>query len=83
MRRITSILLLMSLLVIGLAPMAAADVHGVSQANCAPVGVASGAIGSRHAIGEPGRPAAPIPVTASDGRSQGKGGQADAQGRHC
>ncbi len=57
-------------------------VHGVSNAECAPPGVASGATsaGSRNA---PGRPDAPIPVTASEGRTQGRGNLADAQGVHC
>jgi hypothetical protein len=59
---------------------ASADVHGVSQAGCAPDGVASGAISSR---GAPGRPDAPIPVSATGGRTQGQGGDAPAQGQNC
>lgn len=82
MRRATVLVLLVSMMVFGLAPMASADVHPVSQAQCAPDDVESGAIGSRHAI-DAGRPAAPIPVTASDGKAQGKGGAAPANGTHC
>lgn len=71
----------MMLLGVGVAP-AMADVHGVSQANCAPSGVRSGASAqaSRDAVG---RPDAPIPVKASGERTQGRGGAADAQGQHC
>lgn len=59
-----------------------ADVHGVSNAECAAPGAPSGATaaGSRAA---PGRPDAPIPVTASEGRTQGRGNVADAQGTNC
>jgi hypothetical protein len=61
---------------------AAADVHGVSNAECAAPGAPSGATtdASRAA---PGRPDAPIPVTASDGRTQGRANDADAQGTSC
>jgi hypothetical protein len=61
---------------------ALADVHAVSQAGCAAPGAPSGATtdASRSA---PGRPDAPIPVTASNGRTQGRGGDADAQGTNC
>ena len=61
---------------------AVADVHGVSNAECAAPGAPSGATteASRSA---PGRPAAPIPVTASDGRTQGRGDEADAEGTNC
>jgi hypothetical protein len=61
---------------------AAADVHGVSNAECAAPGAPSGAStdASRAA---PGRPDVPIPVTASDGRTQGRGNDADAQGTNC
>ena len=61
---------------------ASADVHPVSQANCASPGASSGATqqASRDA---PGRPDAPIPVTASDGKTQGKAGAAPAQGANC
>jgi hypothetical protein len=61
---------------------ASADVHGVSQAGCAPDGVPSGATAAASRAA-PGRPDAPIPVTASDGRTQGMGGDADAQGANC
>lgn len=61
---------------------ALADVHGVSNAECAAPGAPSGATttASRAA---PGRPDAPIPVTASEGRTQGRGNDADAQGTNC
>lgn len=61
---------------------ATAHVHGVSQAGCAASGAPSGAQGSIHAI-EKGRPGPPIPVTASDGKTQGQGGSAAAQGTNC
>ena len=69
------------LFAVGATP-AVADVHGVSNAECAAPGAPSGATseGSRAA---PGRPDAPIPVTASDGRTQGRGNDADAQGTNC
>jgi hypothetical protein len=74
-------MLALVLLVMGATP-AAADVHGVSNAECAASGAPSGATteASRNA---PGRPEAPIPVTASDGRTQGQGNEADAQGTNC
>lgn len=74
-------LLILALLALGATP-ASADVHGVSNAECAPTGVSSGATvqASRDA---PGRPDAPIPVSASDGRTQGQGNDADAQGTNC
>ena len=80
MRRFVMMLALV-LLVMGATP-AAADVHGVSNAECAASGAPSGATteASRNA---PGRPEAPIPVTASDGRTQGQGNEADAQGTNC
>jgi hypothetical protein len=73
--------LILALLALSATP-AGADVHGVSNAECAPTGVPSGATApaSRAA---PGRPDAPIPVTASDGRTQGRGNDADAQGTNC
>ena len=69
------------LFAVGTTP-ALADVHGVSNAECAAPGAPSGATteASRNA---PGRPDAPIPVTASDGRTQGQGNEADAQGTNC
>jgi hypothetical protein len=74
-------MLALVLLVMGATP-AAADVHGVSNAECAAPGAPSGATteASRNA---PGRPDAPIPVTASGGRTQGQGNEADAQGTNC
>jgi hypothetical protein len=74
-------LLILALVALSATP-ASADVHGVSNAECAPAGVPSGATvqASRDA---PGRPDAPIPVSASDGRTQGRGNDADAQGTNC
>ena len=83
MRRfiLTPLALALALVALAATP-AMADVHGVTQAGCAAPGAPSGATsdGSRDASG---RPDAPIPVTASDGRTQGKAGQADAQGTNC
>ena len=82
MRRVLVSLLLSASLLAAAAPQAMADVHAISQAGCAAPGAPSGATseGSRNA---PGRPDAPIPVTASDHRTQSKGGEADAQGTNC
>jgi len=75
---VVSVLTLLALLV----TPAYADVHGVSQAGCAADGAPSGATtqASRDA---PGRPGAPIPVTASGDRHQGQGGDAPASGTNC
>ena len=51
-----------------------ADVHLVSQAGCGVAGQ-SGATQSSDAAG---RPAGQIPVNASDEKTEGKGGDADA-----
>jgi hypothetical protein len=81
MRKILLLIAVLAVVALALAGMpASADVHGVSQAGCAPDGVSAGAIASR---GAPGRPDAPIPVSASDGRTQGQGGDAPAQGQNC
>jgi hypothetical protein len=83
MRRFVLPLVVLALVLFAMvATPAMADVHGVSQAECAAPGAPSGATsdGSRSA---PGRPDAPIPVTASDGRTQGRGDDADAQGTNC
>jgi hypothetical protein len=81
MRRVFLLMAVLAVVALALAGVpASADVHGVSQAGCAPDGVPSGAISSR---GAPGRPDAPIPVSASDGRTQGQGGDAPAQGQNC
>ena len=61
---------------------AVADVHGISNAECAPDGVMSGAT-TEASRAAPGRPDAPIPVSASDGRTQGRGDDAPAQGTNC
>ena len=81
-RFVLPLLVLALVLVAMAATPALADVHGVSQAGCAAPGAPSGATtdASRSA---PGRPDAPIPVSASDGRTQGRGGDADAQGTNC
>jgi hypothetical protein len=61
---------------------ALADVHGVSNAGCAPDGVRSGATqpASRAA---PGRPDGPIPENASESRTQGRASHADPSGTNC
>ena len=87
MRRVLAILVTGGALTVGLsAPTASADVHGISQADCGKSPNA-GAIQSRRAIGDPGRPAAPIPVSASPvfdlNTFPGKGNLADAQGVFC
>jgi hypothetical protein len=70
MRRVVAVLGASAIAIgVGTAP-AAADVHVVSQAACG-ASENSGATMSRDAVG---RPDAPIPVTASEGRTQGKGG---------
>jgi hypothetical protein len=82
-RRFIVRLLVLALLLLGAgATPAVADVHGVSNAECAAPGAPSGATtdASREA---PGRPDAPIPVTASEGRTDGPGDDADAQGTNC
>ena len=83
MRRFVLPLLVLALVPVAMgATTALADVHGVSQAGCAAPGAPSGATtdASRSALG---RPDALIPITASDGRTQGRGGDADAQGTNC
>jgi hypothetical protein len=83
MRRVLAVVTAAAAMVIGLATgTAGADVHLVSQASCGNSSSA-GATQSRDAIGDPGRPAAQIPVTASGGKTQGQGGEADAEGQHC
>jgi hypothetical protein len=83
MRRVVAVLVAaLSLALVLAAGTASADVHGISQAGCAPDGVPAGATAqaSRDA---PGRPNAPIPVTASEGKTQSQGGDAPAQGSNC
>jgi hypothetical protein len=82
-RRLIVVTLAGALMLLALGtPSASADVHAVSQAGCAAPGAPSGATtdASQNA---PGRPGAPIPRTASDGRNQEKGGDAPAQGTNC
>ena len=76
-----SMMLAFMLFAMGTAP-AAADVHGVSNAECAATGAPSGAT-TEASRAAPGRPDAPIPVTASGDRTQGRGNDADAQGTNC
>lgn len=57
---------------------ALADVHRVSQADCAPTGVPSGAAASRHAEG---RPDGQIPIEAGGNVEAGHVG--DAPGKNC
>jgi hypothetical protein len=73
-------LLLGLLLAAASATPALADVHLVSEADCAPTGVPSGASAdaSRDA---PGRPDGQIPIQAG-GLEEGKAVD-DAQGKHC
>ena len=82
MRRLIAVLVAAAAMVTALAAgTASADVHAVSQAGCG-ASPNAGAIASRPAIDD-GRPGAPIPVTASGGKTQGKGGLAPAQGPNC
>ena len=78
-RTIVMVLTVAFMLAAPLTGSALADVHGISQANCGN-SASAGAIQSREASG---RPDAPIPVSASGGRTQGQGGAVDAQGQHC
>jgi hypothetical protein len=81
-RFVVRLLVLTSMLLAAGTTPAGADVHGVSNAECAAPDAPSGATteGSRNA---PGRPEAPIPVTASGGQTQGRGDEADAPGTNC
>jgi hypothetical protein len=80
MKRAILMILATALLLLALMPgTAVADVHAVSQAGCGKSANA-GAIQSRDA---PGRPGAPIPESASGGKTQGQGGAADANGQNC
>ena len=78
-KRILVVVAMVLLLLTALGGTALADVHAISQAGCGNSAQA-GATQSREA---PGRPDAPIPVSASEGRTQGQGGQADAEGQNC
>lgn len=82
MKRLILTGMITAALAVGGAVPVFADVHGVSQAGCAPTGVSSGASvqASRDATG---RPDAPIPVTASGGKTEGEGGSAPAMGENC
>jgi hypothetical protein len=84
MRRVLAILVTAAALTVGFsAGTASADVHVVSQADCGN-SPSAGATQSREA---PGRPDAPIPVSASPvfdlNTFPGKGDLADAQGVFC
>ena len=77
MRKLTLALILMALILAFAVVPAFADVHGVSQAGCG-AGESGGKSGATQSRGKGGRPDAPVPVTASDGKTEGKGGDADA-----
>jgi hypothetical protein len=79
MRRAILMVVALALFLLTMTGTGHADVHGVSQAGCGASSNA-GAIQSRDAGG---RPDAPIPVSASGGKTQGQGGAADAQGQNC
>ena len=85
MKRAIRPLILALTLAGAMATPALAHVHNISNAQCAPTGVLSGALQSA-AVGAPGRPAAQIPQTAS-GRTgdewTGKGGTFVANGVNC
>jgi hypothetical protein len=84
-RRIVRPLILALTLVAALATPALGHVHAISNAQCAPTGVLSGAL-QALVVGAPGRPAAQIPQTAS-GRTgaawTGQGGSFVANGTNC
>ena len=82
MKRPVKSLLLALALAAATATPALAHVHNVSNAQCAPTGVLSGAL-QPASVNAPGRPDPQIPVTASEGRTEGKGGTFVAQGTHC
>ena len=77
-------LVLVPALVAGLAfpaGSAFADVHNVSEAECAASGAPSGALMSREA---PGRPDGQIPVNATENADpQGRANDAPTQGTNC
>jgi hypothetical protein len=76
MRRVLAILGAAAAISVGLtAGTASADVHGVSQAGCGNSG--SAGANQPQSDASPGRPDAPIPISASEGRTQGKGGDGD------
>ena len=73
----SALLIALAVTPFGAAGTAYADVHGVSQAGCG-VSPNSGATNQASRDAE-GRPDAPIPRAASDGKSDsGRGGAADA-----
>ncbi len=80
-RRIPVIVATLALMMGTLTLTAGAQVHPVTQAQC---GLASQSGANAQASKDaPGRPDALIPVTASDGKTQGKGGAASANGVNC
>lgn len=85
MRKRIVIVATMALLAVGASP-AWADVHLIAQAGCAPDGVQSGAVASRHAI-DNGRPAGPIMVNAGPFDAPSHPGNvnslADPNGTNC
>jgi hypothetical protein len=80
MRRVVAVLVAAGAMALGAAAgTASADVHGVTRADC---GLSENA-GATRSHDAPGRPPAPIPVSASDGRTQGMANDAPAQGPFC
>lgn len=84
-RSVLRALILALVLVAAMSTPALAHVHGISNAQCAPTGVLSGAL-QAAVVGAPGRPAAPIPQTASGRTGEawtGQGGTFVASGTNC
>jgi hypothetical protein len=80
--RVVRPLLLAAMLALAIATPAFADVHGVSNAECARRPAPSGA-SSEGSQSAPGRPGRPIPETASGGRTEGRANDAPRQGTFC
>lgn len=72
----SALLIALAVTLFGAAGTASADVHGVSQAGCGRDGNSGATNQASRDAG--GRPDAPIPVTASEGKSGSGGGRADA-----
>lgn len=83
MTRFLRPLLLTLVLAAASATPALADVHRISEADCAPTGVPSGA-SSEGSQAAPGRPNGQIPVSAGGLESNSEGAPDDAgSGKHC
>lgn len=77
--------LILAVILAAMSTPALAHVHGISNAQCAPTGVLSGAL-QAALVGAPGRPAAQIPQTASGRTGEawtGQGGAFVASGTNC